>query len=88
VRLPRADAATCDLRKLTHYCLDATHPRGRHKARVFRQALGITLADADWLRQALLDAAAAAEATEIAADACGRRWRSMCRSRDLDTLLW
>ncbi len=75
MRLPRAAAATCDLRKLTHYCLDPTHPRGRHKARVFRQALGITLADAEWLRQTLLDAAASTEATEIAADAFGRRWR-------------
>jgi hypothetical protein len=51
------------------------HPRGRHKARVFRQALGITVADADWLRQTLRDAVAAVEATEIAGDAFGQRWR-------------
>jgi hypothetical protein len=42
---------------------------------VFGQALGITLADADWLRQTLLDAVAAVEATEIPGDAFGKRWR-------------
>jgi len=75
VHLPHAEVAICDVRKLTHYCLDPTHPRGRHKARVFRQALGITAADADWLRQTLLDAAAAVEATGTAAGAFGRQWR-------------
>jgi hypothetical protein len=33
------------------------HPRGKHKARVFQAALGLTLADADWLRERLLQAA-------------------------------
>jgi hypothetical protein len=75
VHLPHAEVATCAVRKLTHYCLDPTHPRGRHKARVFREALGITLADAEWLRETLLNEAAAAEATEVATDAFGRRWR-------------
>jgi hypothetical protein len=46
-----------DLKKLRDYCLSASHPRGRHKARVFRSRLGLTAADAELLRQALLDAA-------------------------------
>jgi hypothetical protein len=75
VRLPNAESAICDVRKLAHYCLDPMHPRGQHKARVFRQALAITAADADWLRQTLLDAVAAVEATEITGDAFGQRWR-------------
>jgi hypothetical protein len=45
-----------DLRKLRDYCLSDTHPRGRHKARIFRSRLGLTSADAEFLRQALLDA--------------------------------
>jgi hypothetical protein len=75
VRLPGADTATIDSRKLTHYCLDPTHPRGRHKARVFRETLGITGADAAWFRQQLLDAVAALDATRIVSDAHGDRWR-------------
>ena len=46
-----------DLQKLREYRLSASHPRGRHKARVFRSTLGVTQADAELLRQALLDAA-------------------------------
>jgi hypothetical protein len=43
--------------KLRDYCLSGTHPRGRHKARVFRFRLGLTDGDAGLLCQALLDAA-------------------------------
>jgi hypothetical protein len=75
VRLPNADKAVVDLRKLLHYCLSPTHPRGRHKARVFRDALGIGATQADWLRQILLAGAATTDATEIEADAYGTRWR-------------
>ena len=46
-----------DIAKLRDYCLSDTHPRGRHKARVFRSRLGITARDARKLRQAVLDAA-------------------------------
>jgi hypothetical protein len=46
-----------DLEKLVDYCLCESHPRGRHKARVFCFRLGLTAADAEMLRQALLDAA-------------------------------
>ncbi len=46
-----------ELAKLRDYCLSDTHPRGRHKSRVFRSRLGLTAADSDTLRQALLNAA-------------------------------
>ena len=46
-----------DLKKLREYCLSRSHPRGRHKARVFQSRLGVTQTDAELLRQALLDAA-------------------------------
>jgi len=46
-----------DLSKLRDYVLNDRHPRGRHKARVFYSRLGLTLADAEWLRNALLEAA-------------------------------
>ena len=46
-----------DVAKLRDYCLSDSHPRGRHKARVFRSRLGLTANDAELLRKALLDAA-------------------------------
>ena len=43
-----------EIAKLRDYCLSDTHPRGRHKARVFRSRLGLSASDAEWLRQSLL----------------------------------
>jgi hypothetical protein len=74
-RLPYLGRAILDIRKLEDYCLDLTHPRGRHKARVFREALGIGRSDAAWLREALLTNVGGDDALEIAADAFGRCWR-------------
>ena len=42
MKLPNADRAVVEIEKLRDYCLSASHPRGRHKARVFVTALGIT----------------------------------------------
>jgi hypothetical protein len=62
--------------KLRDYCLSDTHPRGRHKARIFRSRLRWTDADAGLLRQALLDAARDRqdEFRPAEADAYGRRF--------------
>jgi hypothetical protein len=57
------------------YCLSASHPRGRHKARVFREALGVQQSDAARLREDLLEAARTEEAFETAADVWGTHWR-------------
>jgi hypothetical protein len=46
-----------DVAKLRDYCLSETHLRGRHKARVFRSRLGLTIRDSELLRVALLNAA-------------------------------
>jgi hypothetical protein len=46
-----------DVAKLRDYCLSDSHPRGRHKARVFRSRLGLTAADTELFRQSLHDAA-------------------------------
>jgi hypothetical protein len=43
--LPGASRAEIELRKLEDYCLSFDHPRGRHKARVFCSALGLTTAN-------------------------------------------
>jgi hypothetical protein len=75
MKLPGGDRAVVDLSKLTDYCLDETHPRGRHKARVFAARLGLGRADAALLRADLLWAAASSlEAVDGAADGFGRRF--------------
>ncbi len=56
MRLPYAERAEVDLRKLREYCLDPLHPEGKHKARVFASALGMTADDAEALRGFLLKA--------------------------------
>jgi hypothetical protein len=74
-RLPNGDQAVLDIRKIEDYCLSPDHPRGRHKARVFREVLDIQRSEASWLRQALLEAARDTEALELDTDVWGTRWR-------------
>ncbi|HVP83712.1 MAG TPA: hypothetical protein VMS78_03215 [Rhizomicrobium sp.] len=69
------DHPVIDLRKLEDYCLSPDHLKGRHKARVFREALGIGREHAQWLKDHLLEGLATADALEIANDAFGTRWR-------------
>ncbi len=60
--------------KLQEYCLSLTHPRGRHKARVFAAILGLTADDAELLRDALLQAAIIEDATPTDQDEFGQRY--------------
>jgi hypothetical protein len=53
MKLPNADHAIVEIEKLRDYCLSTPHPRGRHKARVFLTALGISASDAEELRSAI-----------------------------------
>jgi hypothetical protein len=73
--LPHVERAVINLRKLEDYCLDPSHPRGRHKARVFRDALGLSRADARWLRDVLLVGVREQDAIWMAEDGFGARWR-------------
>lgn len=74
-RLPNHGIAVVDVRKLAEYCLNPRHPRGRHKARVFRDALGISEHDASWLRGELIQGLKAGTAELQADDRFGSRWR-------------
>lgn len=47
--LLNANQAIIDPRKLTEYALNPNHPKGMHKARVFKSALGITIEHAQEL---------------------------------------
>jgi hypothetical protein len=74
VSLPQPGRAIVDERKLRDYCLNLEHPRGRHKARVFASALGLTADDAEELRQALLSAARTVKAVAVDLDEYGQRY--------------
>ena len=62
MKLPNAERAVVEIEKLRDYSLDPDHDKVKHKARVFRSALGFTQADAARLRQMVLAAAHAEEA--------------------------
>jgi len=57
MRLSNSHKAVVDIEKLRNYSLNPNHPVGKHKARVFRAALGITEAHAGWLRERAMEAA-------------------------------
>jgi len=57
MKLPNGARAVVDIVKLRDYCLSSQHPEGRHKARVFLSALGMSSTDAEKLREMLLVAA-------------------------------
>ena len=73
--MPNCEEAVLDIRKIEDYCLNSEHPRGRHKARLFRESIGLSRSDSSWLRQALLEAVRTTDAIQLAADRFGTRWR-------------
>ncbi len=74
MRLPNCHQAVVEIEKLRHYSLNPNHPVGKHKARVFRAALGITRRDADWLRERALEIALRDDATPGAASVFGDKY--------------
>lgn len=56
MKLPNGDRADLGT-KIEDYVLNPRHWEGRHKARVFESVLGITLANRDVLREAILSSA-------------------------------
>lgn len=74
MKLPNGERAVVDIAKLRDYCLSPDHPRGRHKARVFAASLGLTAQHAGDLRNALVEAARAEEATATDQDEYGQRY--------------
>ncbi len=73
MRLPNGGQAIVDIRKLRDYSLNPFHSVGKSKARVFA-SIGITVADAARLREALLQAAASCDASPTLLDEYGQRY--------------
>ena len=59
MQIPNSHKAVVEIQKLRDYSLNPNHPVGKHKARVFRAALGVGLKDADSLRNQALEIALA-----------------------------
>ena len=74
MKLPNAEFAIVDIEKLRNYCLSETHPRGKHKARVFAAKLGITTGDALELQDAILSAIRLEDAVASEHDEYGQRY--------------
>ena len=74
MKIPSAERAVVDIRKLTDYCLSHEHPRGKHKARVFLSSLGMTSTHAKELGDALLQKIMTEECAIGAVDEYGARY--------------
>lgn len=74
MRVPFAENAEVDVRKLAGYVLNPGHANGKHKAILWSSALGVTADDADKLSDALLDAVKSNEATIGKFDLYGQRY--------------
>ncbi len=72
--VPNAEKAVVDMRKLRDYCLDESHPIGKHKARLFASALSLTKTNADELRDILLSAVKTTESELSRQDEFGQRY--------------
>jgi hypothetical protein len=64
MRLPNGDRAFIPMEKITGYCLNPNHSKGKHKARVFRAILGITIENADRLVSLIQQAAIEGEVVQ------------------------
>lgn len=74
MKLPNGQRAIIDPRKLEDYCLSPTHPAGRNKARVFKQAVGLDRSNATILLRALRSAAIRSDAKHGKVDRYGQRY--------------
>lgn len=73
--IPNAENAFVDIRKLRDYTLNPTHRVGRHKARLFGALLGMSIDDAEELRDLLLQVARTHDAKIGEQDEHGQRYR-------------
>jgi hypothetical protein len=74
-KLPYGERAHIPMEKLTDYCLNPDHPRGKDKARVFAAVLGITRDSASALAALVRQAAIEGDITKEAMTVFGRYYR-------------
>lgn len=74
MKLPNAENAFIDMRKLRDYALDSEHRVGKHKARLFAALLDMNQDDAEGLREILLQAARTQDAVIGIRNEYGQRY--------------
>jgi hypothetical protein len=88
VKLPNGDRAYIG-DKLERYVFNAEHGVGKHKARVFAAALGITRANVQILVQALLEQAASSDSARLVGEnAVGDLFELEFQFRTSDRSAW
>jgi hypothetical protein len=83
MKIPNSHQAVIDLEKLAGYCLDSTHWRGKHKARLFSSILGLTPTDAPELKAILQQVVTTDQAELGLNNEHGQRYKidfEICRS--------
>ncbi|MBF2057622.1 MAG: hypothetical protein IGQ45_10485 [Cyanobacterium sp. T60_A2020_053] len=74
MKLPNPEMTLIDDGKLIAYSLNFNHDEGKHKARVFKSALGITLDNLEELKIVLLEAVKNYEAILTKANSYGQKY--------------
>jgi hypothetical protein len=74
MKLPNPHKALVEIEKLRDYSLNLNHSVGGHKARVFKAALGLTVHEADWLRERALEIAVTGEAVPGSVSVFGHKY--------------
>jgi hypothetical protein len=74
MKLPNAEGALIDIRKLRDYSLNPDHDRGKHKARLFFAILGLDTGNVEELQTLVLAAIECHEALMTQADDYGQRY--------------
>lgn len=74
MKIPNAENAYIDLRKLRDYALNPEHRVGKHKARLFAALLDMNASDAETLRNILLQIARTHDAEIGGRDEYGQRY--------------
>jgi len=72
--LPHLENASVTVARVSDYVLNPGHPVGRHKARVFKSALGIEQKHAEELAKVLLASLPRSPAVKKRVDSFGERW--------------
>ncbi len=75
MRLPNFKSAIIAKEKLTEYCLNENHSVGKHKARVFKSVLGITIENVEYLIAIIYNGIANNQAIEKESDEYGKRYQ-------------
>lgn len=74
MKLPNFENAVVSIEKLRDYCLNENHPKGKHKAKVFKSLLNFDNKDAELLKINIENAIAVFDAVESYTDKYGKRY--------------